>query len=73
MANRELSVVGRLMASTPKFFKVVRTVGLCLAAVSGAMLTSPIALPTVIVTAAGYLAVAGSVMTAVAQVTVEGE
>jgi len=73
MANRGLSVVGRLMAPTPKFFKVVRTVGLCLAAVSGAILASPIALPTVIVTAAGYLAVAGSVMTAVAQATVEGE
>lgn len=73
MANRKLNFVGRITAPTPKFFKVVRTIGLCLAAVSGAILASPIALPTVIVTTAGYLAVAGSVMTAVAQVTVEGE
>lgn len=73
MANRKLNFVGRITAPTPKFFKAVRTVGLCLAAVSGAILASPITLPSVIVTAAGYLAVAGSVMTAVAQVTVEGE
>ncbi|MGE0079217.1 MAG: hypothetical protein AB7S48_15265 [Bacteroidales bacterium] len=73
MANKNQNIVKRLTAPTPKFFKTVRTVGLCLAAVGGAILTAPIALPTFIVTAAGYLTVAGSVMTAVAQVTVEGE
>lgn len=73
MANRELGLIERLTAPTSNFFKTVRTIGLCLVAVSGAILASPIALPSAIVTAAGYLAVAGSAMTAVAQVTVEGE
>lgn len=73
MANKNQNIVKRLTAPTPKFFKTVRTIGLCLAAVSGAILASPIALPSAIVTAAGYLTVEGSAMTAVAQVTVEGE
>ncbi len=71
MAN--LNIVERLTAPTSKFFKIVRTVGISLAAVGGALLASPVALPAAIVTAAGYLTVAGGVMTAVAQATVEGE
>ena len=34
-------------------------------------MAAPIALPAVVVTAAGYLAVAGGVMTAVSQITVD--
>jgi ABC-type xylose transport system permease subunit len=56
---------------TPKFFRVLRTVGLILAAASGALLASPIVLPVVVVTIAGYLAVAGTVVTAVSQTAVE--
>ena len=73
MANKGLSLVQRLTAPTSKFFRIVRNVGLCLAAVGGAIIAAPIALPMTIVTVAGYLTVAGSVMTAVAQATVEGE
>ena len=73
MANKDLSLVQRLTAPTSKFFRIVRNVGLCLAAVGGAIIAAPIALPVTIVTVAGYLTVAGSVMTAVAQATVEGE
>ena len=73
MANKGLSLVQRLTAPTSKFFRIVRNVGLCLAAVGGAIIAAPIALPVTIVTVAGYLTVAGSVMTAVAQATVEGE
>ena len=40
-------------------------------AISGTIATAPVALPAAIVTAAGYVAVAGSVLSAVSQITVE--
>jgi hypothetical protein len=73
MANKSLTLIERLSAPTSKFFKVIRTVGISLAAVGGAIIAAPVTLPAAIVTVAGYLTVAGSVMTAVAQATVEGE
>lgn len=73
MANKALTLMERLVAPTSKFFKAIRTIGICLAAVGGAIIAAPVALPAAIVTVAGYLTVAGSVMTAVAQATVEGE
>ena len=45
--------------------------GLVLAAVGGAIMTAPISLPAVVVSIAGYLTVAGGVISAVSQVTVE--
>lgn len=61
----------RVKAPTPKFFKVLRTVGLALLAVSGSIVAAPIALPVVVVTAAGYVAVAGTILSAVSQITVD--
>ncbi len=68
-----MNLVERAKAPTPKFFRVLRTVGLALAAVGATLLTAPVAIPVGLVTAAGYLTVAGSVMTAVSQITVDGE
>lgn len=68
-----MSIIERVKAPTPKFFRVLRTIGLSLAAASGAILAAPIALPAAVITIAGYVAVAGSVITAVSQTTVEGE
>lgn len=67
----EMSVMERIAAPTPRFFKTLKTIGITLAAVSGALLAAPVALPVVITTIAGYLAVAGTVATAISQVTVE--
>ena len=72
MVNNNLSLVQRLTLPTPKIFKIFRTIGLSLAAAGGAILAVP-AMPAVLVTIAGYMIAAGSVMTAVSQVTVEGE
>jgi hypothetical protein len=66
-----MTIQQRLKAPTPKFFKKVRTVGLVLAAISGSVLTAPLALPAVVVKIAGYLAVAGGVATAVSQAATE--
>ncbi len=66
-----MNVVQRVQAPTPKFFRVLRTVGLVLAAVSGAVLTAPVSLPAVVISVAGYVGVAGAVMSAVSQATVD--
>ncbi|HEY0040053.1 MAG TPA: hypothetical protein VGB71_05280 [Flavisolibacter sp.] len=50
---------------------MLRTIGLVLLAVSGSIMAAPVALPAAVVTIAGYAAVAGGVMSAVSQVTVE--
>ena len=64
-----MNVIERAQAPTPKFFIVLRNIGLVLAAASGAIMAAPVALPAAIVTTAGYLAVAGGVISAVSQVT----
>ena len=66
-----MSVVERVKAPTPKFFRTLRTVGLTLAAIGGAILAAPVAVPAALVTIAGYAALAGGVMTAVSQTAVD--
>jgi ABC-type xylose transport system permease subunit len=70
-SNNQLTLLQRVKAPTPKFFKTLRTVGLSLAAVGAALLTAPVALPAIVITIAGYLTLAGTVVTAVSQTTVE--
>ena len=73
MKNKNMNVVERVKAPTPKWFKVLRTIGITLATVGGAVLASPVALPAGIVTAAGYLLLGGTVVTAVSQTGVKSE
>ncbi|MBX9782405.1 MAG: hypothetical protein K2X48_03830 [Chitinophagaceae bacterium] len=68
-----MSIIKRLKAPTPSFFKKLCNIGIALAAVGGAIVTAPVILPAVIVSAGGYLAVAGAVIGAVSQVTVQKE
>jgi uncharacterized membrane protein HdeD (DUF308 family) len=64
-----MNIIKRAQAPTPKFFKVLRNIGLTLAAVGGTILAAPVALPVVVGTIAGYLTVAGGVLSAVSQIT----
>jgi hypothetical protein len=66
-------IVNRLKKPTPTFFKRIRNIGLALAAVSATILASPVALPVLVVKIAGYLAVAGGVMSTVSQTAVKME
>ena len=68
-----MNIVERVKAPTPKFFRILRSIGLALLAISGTVAAAPVALPGVVVTVAGYMAVAGGVMSAVSQVTVDDE
>ena len=61
-------ITERIKSPTPKFFKRIRTIGLTLGAVGGALLTAPITLPATVVTIAGYLATAGIVASAISTV-----
>jgi len=64
-----MNIVKRAKAPTPKFFKVLRNIGLTLAAIGGTLLAAPTALPIVISSIGGYMAVAGGVLSAVSQIT----
>jgi len=66
-----MNVLERAQAPTPKFFKVLRSIGLIVAAVGGAIVTAPVALPVALVTIGGYLTVAGGVLSAISQITVD--
>lgn len=63
----------RYQKRTPSFFRRLRNIGIALAAASGAILAAPIALPAAMISIAGYLAVAGTVATAVSQAVVDGQ
>lgn len=66
-----MKIVERIKAPTPKFFKILRSIGLTLLAISGTVVAAPIILPASVVTVAGYMAVAGGVVSAVSQMTVD--
>ena len=67
----EMSVVDRLNAPTPPFFKKLRTIGIMVGVVGGALAAAPVALPVATVSLSGYLITAGTILTAVSSVTVE--
>ncbi len=68
----QLSLLQRVQAPTPGFFKKLRNIGLVLTAICGAFLAAPLALPAFLITAAQYLAVAGTVAGTVSQLAVKG-
>ena len=69
-----MNLVERYKKPTPKFFKILRNIGIALATAGGAIIAAPISMPALIVTIATYMTVAGTVATAVSQaVVVDGK
>jgi ABC-type xylose transport system permease subunit len=68
-----MNVIQRMNSDTPKFFKVIRNIGLALGAAGGVLATAPVGLPAAVVTIGGYLATAGAVASAVAQTATTGD
>jgi len=66
-----MNIIKRAQAPTPKFFRILRSIGLALLAISGSVIAAPVVLPVAVVSIAGYMAVAGGVITAVSQMTVD--
>ena len=73
MKSNSLNLVERVKAPTPKWFKIIRTIGITLTAVGGAILAAPVAIPATIVSIAGYAMLGGSVATAIAQTAMQTE
>jgi hypothetical protein len=65
-----MKLIDRLKSPTPKFHRVLRNVGLVLAAAGSVLVAAPVAIPTILVTIGGYMIVAGSVATAVSQTVI---
>ncbi|MBP2284864.1 putative membrane protein YeiH [Flavobacterium sp. CG_23.5] len=66
-----MKLVERVKSPTPKFFRILRAIGLALLAISGSVIAAPVVLPVAVVSIAGYIAVAGGVISAVSQITVD--
>ncbi|HEY2649484.1 MAG TPA: hypothetical protein VGI38_09815 [Puia sp.] len=68
-----MNLLERVASPTPTFFQKLRNIGLALAAISAAIIAAPVALPAIVTTIASYLAVAGTVLSAVSQITIPGD
>ena len=73
MKNENMNILERALAPTPKWFKILRTLGIVLASVGGIIIASPVALPLGLVSAAGYLVLGGSIISVVSQTAVKTE
>ena len=73
MKNNNLNIVERALAPTPKWFKILRTIGIALASIGGTIIAAPVALPVGLVSAAGYLVLGGSIISVVSQTAVKAE
>ena len=68
-----MNIVKRYQKPTPKFFRILRNIGIALATAGGVIVAAPVALPATLVTIATYMTVAGTVATAVSQAVVSDE
>ena len=68
-----MKITERYKKPTPTFFRKLRNIGIALATAGGAIIAAPIALPTLVITIATYLTVAGTVATAVSQAVVSDQ
>lgn len=68
-----MKIIDRYKKPTPKFFRILRNIGIVLAAAGGAIIAAPVGIPASIVTIATYMTVAGTVATAVSQAVTTSE
>jgi len=65
-----MKIIERYKKPTPKFFRILRNIGIALATAGGAIISAPISIPATVITIATYMTVAGTVATAVSQAVV---
>jgi hypothetical protein len=68
--NQTVGLLDRISAPTPKFFQIIRNIGLFLGAVGAAILAVHVPLPDLFIKIAGYLVTGGAVAGAVSQMAV---
>lgn len=69
--TKDMKFIQRIKSPVPKFFKVLRNIGIAMATAGGIIVAAPVSLPALVVTIGGYLVTAGGVITAVSQVTTD--
>lgn len=73
MKNRNMNLASRITSPTPKWFRIVRNIGLGLSAVGGALVAAPVALPAAVISLGGYLLLGGTIIGAVSQTAISSE
>ncbi len=68
-----MSIFERIKSPTPRFFQALRNWGLFLTGVGITVLSLPAPLPETVSAIAGYMALAGAVLSGVSQTAVEQE
>lgn len=68
-----MKIIERYKKPTPKFFRVLRNIGIALATAGGAIIAAPLSIPATIITIATYMTVAGTVATAVSQAVIKDD
>jgi len=65
-----MKIIERYKKPTPKFFRILRNIGIALATAGGAIIAAPISVPAAVISISTYMAVVGTVATAVSQAVV---
>ena len=66
-----MTLIQRWNAPTPKFWKRVQKIAITSGAIAGIIIASPYTIPAAIITAAGYIATAGSIAATLSQLTID--
>jgi len=66
-----MNILDRYKKPTPKFFRILRNLGVGLATAGGTIIAAPVSMPAWLLTFATYIVVAGTVATAVSQAAVD--
>ena len=61
----------RWSSKTPTFWKKMQKIGIIAGTIGGIIVASPVALPALLISASGYLLLAGTVTATLSQLTVE--
>ncbi|RYD94893.1 MAG: hypothetical protein EOP50_08865 [Sphingobacteriales bacterium] len=67
-----MTIIERAVAPTPKFFRILRLIGMALTAIAATVIGAKTT-PQEIVDIAAHVATAGAVLTAVSQLTVDDQ
>lgn len=67
----QLTAMERIKLPTPKFFKILRRIGMVIGGIGAAIIAAPVALPAALTAAAGYLITVGAVAASVSTLTVD--
>lgn len=66
-----MNIIQRVKAPTPPFFKKLRNTGMALASIGMSVLAAPLSAKSILTTIAGYVTLAGSVVSMVSQSAVK--